>query len=267
MELSGKIVAQKIQAELKKEIQNLKEQGTIPSLAVILVGENPASLTYVRAKEAVAEKLGVDFRLFHFAINARENQVLDLVNELNNNNRFNGIVIQLPVPAEIDAEEIIQAVDPKKDIDGLQGQITPPAAGAIIELMKYYHLSWEGDIVLVGHGRLVGEPLEKILVKQGLNPRIFNAQSPEIKHETLKAKILVAATGMPGLIKPEMVSSEAIVLDAGTAESGGKVKGDVEPAVYFKVKAYSPVPGGIGPVTVAMLMKNLVEAAKKPILK
>jgi methylenetetrahydrofolate dehydrogenase (NADP+)/methenyltetrahydrofolate cyclohydrolase len=263
MELLGTVVAEQIQKDLKVKVKNLKSRGINPSLAVLLVGDDPASVTYVRAKEKVAENLGINFRVFHFATNAREDQVLELIDELNNDPKLHGIIIQLPLPKDFDTEKIIKAIISKKDVDGLLGEFSAPPAEAILALLEYYHIGLEGNIVIVGHGRLVGKPLEKILKKRGLNPRILDSTSKNLKEETLKADILISATGVPGLIKPDMVTEKAIVIDAGTAESKGEVKGDVNKEVYKKAKAYSPVPGGVGPLTVMMLMKNLIETAVK----
>jgi len=263
MELSGKVVAQKIQEDLIAKVENLKSRGITPSLAVLLVGNDPASLVYVKAKETMAEKLGVDFRLYHFSGKCRAAQVLELIDELNNDPKVHGIIVQLPLPVGFDTEKIIKAIDPSKDVDGLSGEMSAPTAEAILALLEHYRINLEGDIVIVGRGRLVGQPLEKILKKRGLAPKVLDSTSANLEEETLKADILVSATGVPGLIKADMISKKTIVIDAGTAESKGEVKGDVVKEVYQKVKAYSPVPGGVGPLTVVMLMNNLVEAAKE----
>lgn len=263
MELSGKIVAEKIQQELASEVKILKSQNVTLSLAVILVGDDLASVSYIRAKENVARKIGVDFRLFHFDRICRESQVLELIEELNRDANISGIVVQLPLPENFDSEKIVRAINPKKDIDGLLGKMPAPTVEAILELLKFYKVELIGNIVLVGHGRLVGEPLDKVLTARKIDYTICDSKTPDLEAKTQSADLIISATGVPGLIKPDMVSKSAVVIDAGTAESGGSVKGDVDPAVYEKVRAYSPVPGGVGPLTVVMLMKNLVEAARK----
>ncbi len=263
MILSGKVVAEKIEAYLATEVEELKGRGVILSLAVILVGEDLASLTYVKAKEKVAERLGVNFRIFHFSGECSQKQILELLDELNADKDIHGIIIQLPLPGSFDVENLINSIDPAKDVDGLRDGTQPPTVLAIMELLKFYEIPLQGNIVLVGHGKLVGQPLEKMLGKMGVKVGVCDSSTADLAEKTRQADILISATGKPGLITPEMVSGQAVVIDAGTAESGGSVKGDVLPSVYEKVKAYSPVPGGVGPLTVMMLMRNLVEAAKK----
>jgi len=256
MILFGKPVAEKIYQSLKIENR--------PNLAAILVGEDPASLLYTKAKEKKAKELGIGFKFYHFSGITSENEVLKLVEELGKNNRINGIIIQLPLPESFDTEKILQSVSSNKDIDGFFSEnFTPPTVLAIMEILKYYHLELIGrKVVIVGYGRLVGKPLAKLLEKQGIKPFICTSNS-DIVSETKDADVIISATGIPNLIKPEMVAEKAIVIDAGTAESKGKITGDLDSAVYEKASFYTPTPGGVGPVTVACLMRNLVEATKR----
>ncbi len=266
MILSGKPVAEKIYTELKTDISELKTQKVMPTLGVVLVGEDPASLAYVHVKEHKSALLGVNFKLYHFSGPAPESKIAQLIEDLNRNNFVHGIVVQLPLPEDVDAELILKSINPQKDIDGFSGQFPAPTAQAILEIFKYYDIELkEKKIVLVGFGRLVGQPLAKALENQGIRPIICSSSTGDLEGQTLTADIIVSATGAPGIIKPDMVSEKAIVIDAGTAESKGEIHGDVDPSVYEKVTAYSPVPGGVGPVTVACLIENLVESAKKSI--
>lgn len=261
MILYGNPVAEKIYLSIEKDIKKLTFK---PFLAVILVGEDRASCTYVKVKEKKATKLGLGFQLYHFSGLSRQNQILDLIDELNNQNSVSGVVVQLPLPAGFDAERILHSINPKKDIDGLSSKNPPPTATAILEILKFYSIDYlKKTIVLAGHGKLVGEPLEKILKAEGVDPIVCDSKTANLKSITLRADILVSATGMPDLIKADMVRPDTVVIDAGTAESNGKMAGDVSEEVYGKVQSYSPMPGGVGPVTVACLMKNLAEAAKK----
>lgn len=260
MILYGKPVTQKIYEDMKKEIALEKLK---PFLAVILVGENQASLTYIRAKEKIAKNLGIGFRLYQFPQIAREAEVLKLINNLNRNDYISGIVVQLPLPEKMNTDEILRAINPKKDVDGFYGEFSTPAARAIIEMLNYYKINLDNKkIAIIGHGRLVGRPLEKILVEQNLNVEVCNKDTRNLKEITENADIIISATGQPGIIDGTLIKKDVVVIDAGTAEVSGKISGDISKEVYDKVNSYSPVPGGVGPVTVACLMSNLVQASR-----
>lgn len=258
MILDGKLVAQKIYERLEKEIGGLKNKNIQPFLAVILVGEDPASLLYVRKKEERVKQLGIGFKLYHFPAIASESEVLELIGKLNQDNKIHGIVVQLPLPKNFNTAKILKSIDPKKDIENVS-----PAASAILEILHHYNIDFENKkIVLVGHGKLVGQPLHKMLAARAISPLVCDANTYNLKPITLSADIIISGVGEPGLIKADMISEKTIIIDAGTAESSGKTAGDVSPAAYKIAKSYSPVPGGVGPVTVACLFKNLIEAAK-----
>lgn len=258
MILDGKKVADKIYESLEKEIEGLKEKKIRPFLAVVLVGEDPASLIYVKKKEEKAESLGIGFKLYHFPAMALESDILKTIEELNQNKNIHGIIVQLPLPKNIDTDKILKSIASEKDIERIS-----PAANAILEILRFYDIDFmDKKIVIVGRGKLVGEPLHKMLAAQSIEPQVCDSHTPDLQSKTLSADIIISGVGEPGLITAEMVSPNAVVIDAGTAESSGKLAGDVDKSVYEKVAAYSPVPGGVGPVTVAMLYKNLVEAAK-----
>jgi len=264
MLLAGSIVAAKIYRQVRQEVIKLEERKIQPFLATIIVGENPVSLNFIKIKEKAACNLEIDFKIYHLPGIATAPSVLDLIDELNRNKFVHGIVLQLPLPEDLNAQKIIKAIDPQKDIDGLLGKYPAPTAAAILEILKFYKIDYKDKkIILVGHGTLVGQPLEKMLTAQGIEPLVCDSKTTDLKGELLTGDIIISATGVPGLIVPEMVNENAIIIDAGTAECNGKIRGDVDPKVYEKVKAYTPVPGGVGPVTVACLMRNLVLAAKK----
>lgn len=266
MILDGKSVAEKIYENLEKEIEGLKEKNIRPFLAVVLVGEDPASLLYVRKKEEKAESLGIGFKLYHFSEIISEQEVLNLIADLNRNKNIHGIIVQLPLPQNFNTTKILESIAPKKDIDGLNGGFPPPTTGAILEILRFYNIDLKNKkIVIIGRGKLVGQPLEKILTAQGVEPLVCDSQTPDLKSKTLSGDVIVSGVGEPGLITADMVNENTIVIDAGTAESSGKTVGDVNKSVYEKVASYSPVPGGVGPVTVAMLYKNLIAAAEKDI--
>jgi len=230
---------------------------------VILVGNDPASIMYDKMKGKKAEELGVGFKLHHLAEITSQEDIINLINVLNNDNKVHGIIVQLPLPEKFDTDLILQTIDPKKDIDSLNGGFPPPTAGAILEVLEFYGIDLNNKkIVLVGHGKMVGQPLERLLNSKGLSPVVCDSKTRDLTAITKDADILISGVGEPGLIQAEMVSSKTIIIDAGTAESSGKTVGDVSPAAYEKSASYSPVPGGVGPVTVAELMKNLIRAAK-----
>jgi methylenetetrahydrofolate dehydrogenase (NADP+)/methenyltetrahydrofolate cyclohydrolase len=259
MILYGKPIAEKIYAHIKNDLKKIKDS---LAMSAILVGEDPASLMYVKAKEKRAAKLGIDFKLYHFPVITGENKILELIEKLNKKSHIKGIIIQLPLPENIDTDKILKALLPEKDLDGFSGKYSPPTGQAILEIFKFYNIETKAKkIVIVGFGRLVGKPLARLLEKKKIKPIICTSSS-DIASETLDADIIISATGTPGLIKPEMVSKKAIIIDAGTAESRGKIRGDVDTKIYEKVASYTPTPGGVGPVTVACLMRNLVEAKK-----
>lgn len=261
MILDGNKVARKIYQDFTPRIKGLDFK---PCLAVILVGENLVNTTFIQGKEGIVKKLGFDFKLFHLPMVAPQKKVEELIFELNLNSTIQGIVVQLPLPAGFKTREILSKISPDKDVDGFSGDYPAPTAQAILEILKFYKINYRRkNIVIVGYGILVGQPLEKMLLEEGIKPMICNLKTRNLSKETQAAEILISAAGRPGLIKSNMVSSKAVIIDAGTSESCGKIKGDVEREVYKKVAAYAPVPGGVGPVTVACLMKNLVEAAKK----
>jgi methylenetetrahydrofolate dehydrogenase (NADP+)/methenyltetrahydrofolate cyclohydrolase len=274
MILAAKPVTTKIYTQVAQDIKNLKSKNITPSLAVILVGENPASLSYVKVKDKIAQKYGIDFKLFHFPGFSSDRDVLKMLDSLNKDEKIQGIVVQLPLPEKFDTQKIISQINPQKDIDGLFSKIYPsPAAGAILEILNYYNIDFESKnkkIVVVGLGSLVGKPLVEILNSRAIYPIVCTSTTGNLASETIDADIVVSATGQPGLITAEMVSEKATVIDAGTAvppevrqSSNGKIIGDVDKSIYSKIANYSPVPGGVGPITVACLMRNLIEATKK----
>lgn len=261
MILYGKPVAEKIYEKIEAEIKGFREK---PLLAIILVGNDPASLAYVHLKERIAQKLGLGFKLYHFTETASQKELEDLIHTLNIDELVSGIVVQLPLPKNIDTEKIIGLVDKNKDIDGFLGKFPAPTAQAILDILDYYHIDLsQKKIVIVGHGRLVGAPLEKMLKNKNIDTIICDSRTQNLKDQTMKADVLISATGVPGLILPEMLRSDTIVIDAGSSEANGKMVGDISSEVYEKIQNYTPNPGGVGPVTVAELFLNLIRAARK----
>lgn len=264
MILFGKLVAEKIYQNLKIDLNKLKQKEVIPKMAVILVGENLPSLAYVKIKEKIAERLGIGFDFFHLPAMVTEKSICDLIKDLNKNKYIFGIVVQLPLPENFNTEKILRLISPNKDIDGFYGKMLAPTAQAILEILKFYKINLkEKNIVILGYGRLVGQPLEKLLVKMGIKPIVCDSKTQDLTDKLKLADVIVTATGIYGLIKKRMVKKEVIIIDAGTSESNGKLVGDLDSKIYPLIQSYSPVPGGVGPVTVACLMKNVVETTKK----
>lgn len=260
MILDGNVVASKIYSELKIKINDFKIK---PILAVILVGDDPSSVAYTHMKEKKAKELGLGFRLCLIPEIGRQDEVEKLIFDLNKNEYISGILIQLPLPEKFETERVLAQIDPKKDVDGLTGQKPTATACAIWEILNHYKIELKKKrIVIVGRGRLVGQPLAKMFSEMGLDVIVCDKKTKNLKKETLKADILITAAGKPGLIYKDMVKKGAVIIDAGTAETDGEIVGDVSKTAFSKASAYTPYKGGVGPVTVACLMKNLIEAGK-----
>lgn len=279
--LDGKKAAQSIRDELKIEVAQLNAEGKkIPHLAAILVGNNGASATYVAAKVKACEEVGFKSTLIHFEETTSETKLLDKIRELNTDPDIDGVLVQLPLPKHISDEEVINAIDPEKDVDGfhpvnvgnmVQGLPTfvPATPHGIMLLLEHYKIDTKGKhAVVVGRSNIVGRPMS-ILLSSNTNPgnctvTICHSQTKNIKEFCLQADIIVAALGKPEFITADMVKEGAIVIDVGITrmedaakKSGFKLKGDVHyESVAPKCSWITPVPGGVGPMTIAALMKN-----------
>ncbi|MCA1900781.1 MAG: bifunctional methylenetetrahydrofolate dehydrogenase/methenyltetrahydrofolate cyclohydrolase FolD [Candidatus Hydrogenedens sp.] len=285
--LDGVKLAEKIKAELKQKVLELKEKGIMPGLAVVLVGDNPASQIYVRNKRKTCEELGIQSFAYDLPKETTETELLELIDKLNRDNAVHGILIQSPVPKHIDEEKILNAVDPNKDVDGfhpvnkgklLNGQdcfVACTPAG-IQELLLRYGYNIQGrHVVIVGRSNIVGKPLAALLVQKSVGAdatvTICHSRTKNLAQITKTADILVAAMGVPEFIQGRMVRDGCVVIDVGmnripdnTKKSGYRLVGDVHfPSVSKKARAITPVPGGVGPMTIAMLMKNTVKSAEK----
>lgn len=279
--LDGKKAAQSIRDELKIEVAQLNAEGKkIPHLAAILVGNNGASATYVAAKVKACEEVGFKSTLIHFEETTSETKLLDKIRELNTDPDIDGVLVQLPLPKHISDEEVINAIDPEKDVDGfhpvnvgnmVQGLPTfvPATPHGIMLLLEHFKIDTKGKhAVVVGRSNIVGRPMS-ILLSSNTNPgnctvTICHSQTKNIKEFCLQADIIVAALGKPEFITADMVKEGAIVIDVGITrmedaakKSGFKLKGDVHyESVAPKCSWITPVPGGVGPMTIAALMKN-----------
>ena len=261
MLIDGKKIAAEIEERLKKEVSRLKAK---PHLAVVLVGDDPASRVYVGKKGEAAARIGITFSLYELP-NPSQKDVMVLIDHLNADRKVNGIIVQLPLPKRLDEELIIGRISPDKDVDGLteRSLLVSATAGAVLEVLRRQKVKIVGvRAVVVGAGRVAGMPVYVALQRAGATVEICDIHTKDIPSFTQKADILVSAVGKPGLIKMGMVKEGAAVIDVGISRVNGKLRGDVEPAVEKKSRFLTPVPGGIGPITVVKLLENVVRASE-----
>ena len=268
--LMGKEVSARIKAELKTEVENLKKEGINPGLAVIIVGEDPASQVYVRNKERACEECGIYSEKYALPAETTQEELLKLIDELNNKSSISGILVQLPVPKHIDEKTIINAIAPNKDVDAFHPvmvgnyDFVPCTPAGVMELIKESGIDVSGkECVIVGRSNIVGKPQAMLLLHQNGTVTICHSKTKNLAEKTKNADILVAAVGIPNFIKGDMIKEGAVVIDVGINRlENKKLCGDVEFESAEKVAgAITPVPGGVGPMTIAMLMKNTVKAA------
>lgn len=279
--LNGRLVADEVLKNTASEIELLKSQGKrVPGLAVILVGDNPASCTYVKNKEIAAKKLGIYSEVHHMQASISENEVINLINLLNLNKKIDGILVQLPLPVHINTEKIINLTDPNKDADGLhpynlgklmrgEKTLTPCTPQGVIEILNHYSIDiTEMSAVIIGRSTLVGKPLSMLLLGKNATVTIAHSKTNNLEELARSADLLISAIGKPKLITKDWIKPDAIVIDVGINrifENGiSKLVGDVDyDNVSSRCKAITPVPGGVGPVTIAMLMSNTLKAYKE----
>jgi methylenetetrahydrofolate dehydrogenase (NADP+)/methenyltetrahydrofolate cyclohydrolase len=273
--LSGKIVSQKIRDGLKTKVEKLKKEGIAPGLAVVIVGDDPASRIYVNSKKKACAELGIYSEEHALPVSTTEEELLKLVEELNNKSDISGILVQLPLPEHINEENIILAIDPKKDVDAFHpvnvGKImvgnydfVPCTPAGVMELIAESGVDIAGkECVVVGRSNIVGKPQAMLLLHKNGTVTVCHSKTKDLKEKTKKADILVAAVGVPEMITGDMIKEGAVVIDVGMNRlADKKLVGDVHFESAEKVvSAITPVPGGVGPMTIAMLMKNTVKAA------
>jgi len=281
--IDGKAIAAGIREEVRLEAEGLKGQGITPCLAVILVGENPASLTYVKSKQKALLEAGMEGRDIRLPETVSEAELLSLIAELNADDGVHGVLVQLPLPAHIRQITVISALDPRKDVDGFHphssgmlflGQPTfvPCTPKGIIVLLEKYNIPISGrHVVIVGRSNIVGKPLSALFSLRELNATVTlcHTGTVDLPSHTRQADILVAAVGKPGLIRGDMVKPGAAVIDVGinrindSSKKGYHNAGDVNFEEAARVAGWiTPVPGGVGPMTIAMLMRNVLDAAR-----
>ncbi|WP_235827878.1 bifunctional methylenetetrahydrofolate dehydrogenase/methenyltetrahydrofolate cyclohydrolase FolD [Brevibacillus migulae] len=275
--LSGKEVAQDIRADIAKEVDRLKEKGVTPALTVVLVGEDPASQSYVTGKMRACEEVGMRSEVIRMPDTISQQELLDTVERLNQNPNVHGILVQLPLPPQIEEKAVIETIDPRKDVDGFHpiniGKLmigddtfvscTP---AGIIELIKRTGTSLKGKrVVVVGRSNIVGKPVSLLLLQEHATVTICHSHTQDLTAITKQADVLIVAVGRAGLIGKEHVSPGTVVIDVGVNRNeAGKLVGDVRfDEVLDQASWITPVPGGVGPLTITMLLKNTVKAAKQ----
>ena len=276
MIIDGKKEAELLRHEVKKEIDSLKlKNNKVPGLTVILIGDFAPSQIYVKNKEKKAKEVGINSEVVRYPKEVSEQEVLKKIKELNDNNAVSGILVQLPLPSQINKEKIINAINPLKDVDGFHpvnvGNLSsgyhatvPCTPLACLFLIKKTESNLSGKhAVIIGRSNLNGKPMAQLLLKENCTVTIVHSKTKDLKIECLKADILVAAVGVPNLVKGDWVKKDAIVIDVGINKVDDKIVGDVDfDNVKDKVKAITPVPGGVGPMTIACLLKNTLECFK-----
>jgi len=276
MIIDGKLVSASIRAEIAAEVEGLKLKDVVPGLAVVIIGENPASQSYVRNKQRTCEKLGMYSEKYELEEAVTEEALLKLIADLNKNDKIHGILVQLPLPKHIDESRIIEAIDPKKDVDGFHpinvGKLSlgveclkPCTPSGMIKLLEYYDIDIEGkEAVVLGRSNIVGKPIALMLLEKNATVTVCHSRTKDLEKVLKRADIVIVAIGRAHFLKVDMIKDGAVVIDVGINRIESGLVGDVDyDTVKEKASYITPVPGGVGPMTITMLMKNTLEACKK----
>ncbi|NYT77308.1 bifunctional methylenetetrahydrofolate dehydrogenase/methenyltetrahydrofolate cyclohydrolase FolD [Alcaligenaceae bacterium] len=275
--IDGKTLADSVKADVAVRVQQLKQQGVVPGLAVVLVGDDPASQVYVRNKAAACDKAGLHSSVIRLNADVTEEQLLDEVRKLNNDNAVHGILVQLPLPGHMNSARVIETIDARKDVDGfhisnagllMTGQplFRPCTPYGIMKMLESENVSlWGAEVVIVGASNIVGKPMAMLTLAAGATVTLCNSKTRDLGAQTRRADVLIVATGKPGMVTGSMIKPGAVVIDVGiNRNEHGKLVGDVDFASAKEVaSAITPVPGGVGPMTIAMLLVNTLEAAER----
>ncbi len=275
--IDGKAIAEKIRGEIAEEVTAFREKtGLVPGLATVLVGEDPASQVYVRMKRKACEKLEILSEGHTLDASTSQEELLDLIGRLNRDDKIHGILVQLPLPDHIEEEKILLAISPEKDADGLhpanlgklfigKPRVIPCTPFGIIKLLEYSNVEIKGkDTVILGRSNLVGKPVSILLMQRHATVTICHTRTRDLAEKTRRADLLVVAAGKPEVVNGDMVKEGVVVIDVGVNRmEDGKLKGDVHfPSVQPKAAAITPVPGGVGPMTITMLLYNTLQSCK-----
>ena len=272
--IDGKALAKKIRENLKKECEELKQKGIIPKLAVIMVGDNPASKVYVKNKSKACEEIGINYEEYLLEENTTQEQLIDLIQNLNKDKTVNGILLQSPIPDHLNINQAIKAITCSKDVDGF----TPSSIGklmigedtfisctpyGVIKMFEEYNIDLTGkNVVILGRSNIVGKPLLQCCLNKNATVTVCHSKTKDLIEYTKRADILIAAIGKSKFVKKEMLKDGVVVIDVGINRGeDGKLTGDVDFDEVEKIASYiTPVPGGVGPMTIAMLMNNVIKA-------
>ncbi|MCL2676373.1 MAG: bifunctional methylenetetrahydrofolate dehydrogenase/methenyltetrahydrofolate cyclohydrolase [Streptococcaceae bacterium] len=274
--IDGKTLAEKLQGRLKERVEKLKSQGIVPGLVVILLGENPASQVYVRNKERVAERLGFNSQVIRLPESTSQEELLSIIAEYNEDEHWHGILVQLPLPSHILEDEILLAIDPKKDVDGFHPEnmgrlwsgnprMIPSTPAGIMEMFAEYNVDLTGkNAVVIGRSNIVGKPIAQLMLEQNTTVTICHSRTKNLTQIASQADVLVVAIGRGKMINAEYVKEGAVVIDVGmNRDENGKLCGDVDfESISEKASLLTPVPGGVGPMTITMLMEQTVRVAE-----
>ncbi|MDI7742207.1 bifunctional methylenetetrahydrofolate dehydrogenase/methenyltetrahydrofolate cyclohydrolase FolD [Lysinibacillus fusiformis] len=279
--INGKEIGQEIRKSVAEQVTKLKSQGVTPGLAVILVGDNPASQTYVRNKQKSCEAIGIYSELIKLPEEVSEEELLEQIRSLNNSESIHGILVQLPLPKHINEDKVIATISPEKDVDGFSpvsvgkmmlGQETflPCTPFGVLKLLEYSGIDIAGKhAVIVGRSHIVGKPMGQLLLQKDATVTYTHSKTPDLPSITKQADILVAAVGRPNFITKEHIKPGAVVIDVGiNRDENNKLVGDVDFAQAEQIASHiTPVPGGVGPMTITMLLYNTVQAAQESLLQ
>lgn len=274
--IDGKLISSKIKESVKQEVEELKLKGINPALAVILVGQDPASMVYVNNKEKTCGNLGIESKVHRLSENTTTEELLDLIDKLNKDKNVHGILLQHPVPSQIDEKLAFNTILPEKDVDGFNninvGKLSnnekdafvPCTPLGVLEMLKHEKIEIEGKhCVIVGRSSIVGKPMAKLMLNENATVTVCHSKTKNLAEITKLADILICTVGKAEFITADMVKDGAVVVDVGINRVEGKLVGDVKFCEVSKVAgAITPVPGGVGPMTIAMLMKNTVKACE-----
>ncbi len=275
--ISGKELSQEKRVEMKSDVEELKRKGITPGLAVIIVGHDPASQTYVRGKQRACEEVGIHSLLIELEEDTKEEELLAKIDELNVDEAIDGILVQLPLPSQINEQAVIEKISPAKDVDGfhpinigrmMTGQVCflPCTPHGIVEMVKSQQIELEGKhVVVVGRSNIVGKPVGQLFLNENATVTYCHSRTNDLKQYTTQADILIAAAGKQHLIRGEHIKAGATVIDVGIHRlDNGKLTGDVNFDEAREKAAYiTPVPGGVGPMTITMLLHNTILSAKR----
>ncbi len=275
--IDGKALAQTIRGNLKNEVIDLKKEGINPKLAVIMVGDDKASQIYVKNKSKACEEIGIEYEEFFLKADTTMDELLGLIKKLNNDDSVHGILLQSPLPKHLDIDAAFREISPDKDVDGFNpvnvGKLCLNQDGfvsctpyGVVKMLEEYNIPTEGaNTVIIGRSNIVGKPLVQCMLNKNATVTVCHSKTKDIEKITQKADIIIAALGKPNFVKSDMVKEGSVIIDVGINRlDNGKIVGDIDfENVSQKASYITPVPGGVGPMTVAMLMSNVVKAAKK----